>query len=93
MLPEVPTLAEAGVQKYEAQFGLVFWAPTSTPDAIVTKFSQAVAAALKSPDIVERLLKTEQSVIASSPAETAARLATDSMKWGEVAKRINLGLD
>lgn len=92
-LPEVPTMAEAGIQKYEANFGLVFWAPKSTPDALVIRFNQALAAALKSPDVVERLLKTDQTVVASSPAEASARLAADSLKWGEVARRIKLGLD
>lgn len=92
-LPEVPTIAEAGIPKYEANFGLVFWAPKSTPDSVVNKFNQALADALKSPDVVERLLKTDQNVIASSSAEAATRLAADSIKWGEVAKRIKLGLD
>ncbi len=92
-LPEVPTMAEAGIQKYEANFGLVFWAPKSTPDALVLRFNQALGAALKSPDVVERLLKTDQTVVASSPGEASARLAADSLKWGEVARRIKLGLD
>jgi tripartite-type tricarboxylate transporter receptor subunit TctC len=92
-LPDVPTMAEAGIQKYEANFGLVFWAPKSTPEAVVTRFNQALSAALKSPDVVDRLLKTDQTVIASSPAEAATRLSADSVKWGEVARRIKLGLD
>jgi tripartite-type tricarboxylate transporter receptor subunit TctC len=82
-LPEVPTMAEAGIQKYEANFGLVFWAPKAT----------ALAAALKSPDVVERLLKTDQVVVASSPSEAVSRLNADSVKWAEVARRIKLGLD
>jgi tripartite-type tricarboxylate transporter receptor subunit TctC len=92
-LPEVPTMAEAGIQKYEANFGLVFWAPKSTPDALVSRFHQALTAALKSPDVVERLLKTDQTVVASSGADAATRLMADSLKWGEVARRIKLGLD
>jgi tripartite-type tricarboxylate transporter receptor subunit TctC len=92
-LPEVPTMAEAGIQKYEANFGLAFWAPKTTPDALVAKFNQALAAALKSPDVVDRLLKTDQVVVASSPREAAVRLNADSVKWGEVARRIKLGLD
>jgi tripartite-type tricarboxylate transporter receptor subunit TctC len=92
-LPEVPTMAEAGIQKYEANFALVFWAPKSTPDALVIKFNQALAAALKSPDLAERLLKTDQTVVATSPAEANVRLVADSVKWGEVARRIKLGLD
>jgi tripartite-type tricarboxylate transporter receptor subunit TctC len=92
-LPEVPTMAEAGIQKYEANFGLVFWAPKSTPDALMLKFNQALTVALKSPDVVERLLKTDQTVVASSSNEASSRLTADSIKWGEVARRIKLGLD
>jgi tripartite-type tricarboxylate transporter receptor subunit TctC len=92
-LPEVPTISEAGMPNYEANFGLVFWAPKVTPDALILKFNQALAAALKSPDVVERLLKTDQIVTASTPTDAAARLASDSIKWGEVARRIKLGLD
>jgi tripartite-type tricarboxylate transporter receptor subunit TctC len=92
-LPEVPTMAEAGIQKYDANFGLVFWAPKSTPDVLVAKFNQALAAALRSPDLTERLLKTDQTVVATSPSEANARLNADSVKWGEVARRIKLGLD
>jgi tripartite-type tricarboxylate transporter receptor subunit TctC len=92
-LPEVPTIAEAGIQKYDASFVLAFWAPKATSDALVTRFNQALAAALKSPDVVERLLKTDQIVIASSPSEAANQLAASSVKWGAVARRIKLGLD
>jgi tripartite-type tricarboxylate transporter receptor subunit TctC len=92
-LPEVPTISEAGMPNYEANFGLVFWAPKVTPDALILKFNQALVTALKSPDVVERLLKTDQIVTASTPTDAAARLASDSIKWGEVARRIKLGLD
>ena len=92
-LPEVPTIAEAGIQKYDASFVLAFWAPKATPDALVSRFNQALAAALKSPDVVERLLKTDQIVIASSPSEAATQLTASSAKWGAVARRIKLGLD
>lgn len=92
-LPEVPTIAEAGIQKYDASFVLAFWAPKATPEALVSRFNQALAAALKSPDVVERLLKTDQMVIASSPSEAATQLAASSVKWGAVARRIKLGLD
>jgi tripartite-type tricarboxylate transporter receptor subunit TctC len=92
-LPEVPTMAQAGIKGYDADFGLAFWAPKSTPDEIVNRFNQALVAALKSPEVVERLLKTDQVVIASSPAEAATQLAAKSVTWGTVTRRIKLGLD
>ena len=49
--------------------------------------------ALRQPDMATKLLATDQSIVAGTPAEAAAQLAAISKKWGEVAKRINLSLD
>ena len=92
-LPDVPTLAEAGVAGYEADFTLVVFAPRSVPDAIVARFRQAFVDAINSPDIVEKLRAGDQTVVGSTPADAAAMLAADSRKWGAVARRIQLGLD
>ncbi len=92
-LPEVPTMAEAGVAGYRADFALAMFAPKGTPEAIVTRFRQAFVEALQAPDVVEKLKAGDQVVVASTPAEAARALAADSQKWGEVARRIKLGLD
>jgi len=92
-LPDVPTLAEAGVAGYEADFTLVVFAPRGVPDAIVARFRQAFVDAINSPDIVEKLRAGDQTVVGSTPADAAAMLAADSRKWGAVARRIQLGLD
>ena len=52
-----------------------------------------MAAALKQPDVVERLRQTDQEVVAASLEDTAARLAADNKTWGAVAKKIGLQLD
>ena len=95
-LPEVPTMAEtgvAGVQTYRADFALVMFAPKGTPAAIVTRWRQAFVDALKAPDVVKKLEAGDQVVVGNTPAEAARVLAADSQKWGEVARRIKLGLD
>jgi len=92
-LPEVPTIAEAGVPGYAADFALVLFAPRATPEAIVTRFRQAFVEALKSPDVVDRLKASDQTVVGSTSADAARILAADARKWGEVARRIRLGLD
>ncbi len=92
-LPEVPTMAEAGAKGYSAEFSLVMYAPRATPDALVARFRQAFVDALRSPDVVEKLKASDQTVVASTSAEAARSLAADSVKWGEVARRIKLGLD
>ena len=92
-LPEVPTLAEAGVAGYKADFTLVMWAPRGVPDAIVARFRKAFVDALNAPDLTEKLRIGDQTVVGSTPGEAAAMLAADSVKWGAVARRIHLGLD
>jgi tripartite-type tricarboxylate transporter receptor subunit TctC len=92
-LPDVPTMAEAGVPNYAADFGLVMLAPKGVPEAIVQKMHKAFSEALRQPDVQEKLRASDQTVLANSPAEAARQLAADSRKWGEVARRINLGLD
>ena len=92
-LPDVPTVAEAGVKGYDAIFTLALWAPRGVPDDIVAKFRQAWADALLTPEVVERLKQTDQIPVVSTPEVAAAQLARDSVKWGAVARRINLGLD
>ena len=92
-LPEVPTMAEAGVTGYRADFALVMFAPKGTPEAIVARLRQAFVDALKMPDVLDKLKASDQLVVGSTPAEAARALAADSQKWGEVARRIKLGLD
>ena len=93
-LPDVPTIAEAGVAGYEADFTLVVFAPRGVPDAIVGRFRQAFIDALRAPDVVEKLrVAGDQTVVGGTPGDAAAVLAADSKKWGAVARRIQLGLD
>jgi tripartite-type tricarboxylate transporter receptor subunit TctC len=92
-LPEVPTVAEAGVAGYVADFTLAMWAPRGLPDPIVARMRQAFVDALRTPEAAERLKASDQTLVGNTPAEAAAQLAADNRKWGEVARRIKLGLD
>ncbi|MEY2619857.1 MAG: hypothetical protein RL522_2859 [Pseudomonadota bacterium] len=93
LLPEVPTVAESGFPGFDASFSLVLFAPKGTPAPVVQAMHAAMSAALKSPDVVEKLRASEQVVVADSPTDTMTRLTNDSNKWGEVARRIHLRLE
>jgi tripartite-type tricarboxylate transporter receptor subunit TctC len=93
VLPEVPSVAESGFPNFDASFSLVLFAPRSTPATHVQKMHETLSAALKTPEMLERLNQTDQSIAASSSEETVTRLAQDALRWGEVAKRINLRLE
>ena len=92
-LPEVPTMIEAGVAGYEADFALFLQAPRATPDDIVNRMRAALLEALNAPEIKARLAGSDQVLVGSTPEQAAAVAAADSKKWGEVARRIKLGLD
>ena len=92
-LPEVPTMDEAGVKGYEADFSLILMAPKQVPDDIVAKFRQAVVDALRAPEATERLKASDQIVIGSTPEQAVAKVAKDFAKWGAVARKIGLSLD
>lgn len=93
LLPEVPTVAESGYPGFDSTYSLVLFAPRGTPAAVIQTMHAAMSAALKSPDVVEKLRTSDQVVVAESPADTVTRLTQDSNKWGEVARRINLRLE
>jgi tripartite-type tricarboxylate transporter receptor subunit TctC len=93
LLPEVPTVAEAGFPGFDATFSLVLLAPRGTPAAVVQAMHSAMSNALKTPEMVDKLRQSDQVVVADSQADTAQRLAADSRKWGEVARRIQLRLE
>ena len=92
-LPEVPTMDEAGVKGYEADFSLILMAPKQVPDDIVAKFRQAVVDALRAPEATERLKASDQIVIGSTPEQAVVKVAKDFAKWGAVARKIGLSLD
>ena len=92
-LPDVPTIAEAGVKGYEADFSLILLAPKQVPDELVAKFRQAVVDALRTPEAAERLKATDQIVIGSTPEAAAAKVAKDHAEWGVVARKIGLSLE
>jgi tripartite-type tricarboxylate transporter receptor subunit TctC len=92
-LPEVPTMIEAGVAGYEADFALFLQAPRATPEDIVNRMRTALLAALNAPEIKAKLAASDQVLVGSTPEQAAAVASVDSKKWGEVARRIKLGLD
>lgn len=93
LLPEVPTVAQAGFPGFDATFSLLLFAPRGTPQPIIDAMHTALAGALQQAEVVERLRQTDQEVVASSAQAAAARIAEDSRTWGAVARKIGLQLD
>jgi tripartite-type tricarboxylate transporter receptor subunit TctC len=87
VLPDVPTVTEAGVAGYEATIWLGLMAPAGTPKPVIEKLNAAVNDAVKRPDIVR--LWTEQGAVAMSmtPDEFDKYLRGDIVKWANVVKQ------
>lgn len=85
-MPNVPTMSEAGLPGYEAGswFGLL--APAGTPSAIVNQIQSEVARIVKNPEIVESLKKLDEVGIGSTPADFAAFIDAEGLKWGKIIR-------
>ena len=83
-LPDVPTVAEAGLSGYEAVLWQAVNAPAGTPPAIVNKIHAAVSALLAEPDTIGAMNKVGVEVQASTPQQLGDRVAADLKKWHDV---------
>ena len=91
-VPELPTVAEAGVPGYDsgAWFGLV--APANTPKDIVAKLSRETARILKLPDVSARLLDLGAEPVGGTPEQFSAHIKAEITKWAKVIKDANVEL-
>jgi tripartite-type tricarboxylate transporter receptor subunit TctC len=86
MLPEVPTMEEAGLKDFEAEqrYGLI--APAGTPDQILRRLNQALRAALDADDVKERIAADGAVVNPSTPEEYAIDIDREEAKWAKVVQ-------
>ena len=85
-LPDVPTVAEAGVPGYEAVSWFGMFAPAKTPVDIQTKVHAALIKVLKSPDVVKKINDQGGEVVTESPADFGKFIVTENEKWKQVVK-------
>ena len=86
VLPDVPSIAEAGLPGYEATqwFGLL--APAGTPRPIIDRLYQESSRALRSADMKERMTAEGLEVVGSTPEEFASYIRSETEKWTQVIK-------
>jgi tripartite-type tricarboxylate transporter receptor subunit TctC len=89
-LPDVPTIAEAGVPGYEALNWWGLLAPAGTPVAIVTRLHAEVEAVLGSDETRKRLNTEGAEPRSMPPAEFAAFITAETAKWGRVVREANI---
>ena len=89
-LPDLPTVAEAGVPGFETSQWYGILAPAGTPDAIVRKLANEVNRILKTPEVVERLASDGSIPQGSTPEEFTKFIASEQKRWGSVVKAANI---
>lgn len=93
VLPDVPTLSEAGVPGYAMSTWYGAMVPAKTPREIVIKLNQETLKALALPDVRERLASLGADIVGTSPEETATFFRSELEKYTKVAKAANIRTD
>lgn len=86
VLPDLPTLSEAGLSGFAADNWFGVMAPAGTPEPVVAKLSAEIVKALESPEVKEIVARQGGELMGSTPREMAAQIRGDREKWGQVVR-------
>ncbi|MGO4158395.1 tripartite tricarboxylate transporter substrate binding protein [Cupriavidus basilensis] len=92
-MPNVPTMAEAGVSGYELESWQAIFAPANTPKPIVDRLYKEISAIIKTPDMQARLEKLGMEPSGMSPGEFAEFQRSEIVKWAKVVKAADIRID
>ena len=87
VLPQVPTMIEAGVAGHEALQWNGFFAPAKTPQPVLDRLQREVVKALGDPEVKQRFADEGATPVGNTPAEFAAFFRSEAEKWNDVVKR------
>lgn len=86
LMPEVPTVAEAALPGFQATVWTGFFAPSSTPRAIICKLNEETVRALREPEFKKKLETAAFEPVGSTPEQCDAFIGSEIGKWAKVAK-------
>ena len=92
-LPDVPTIAEAGVPGYEAVSWFGLFAPAATPKPVLDKLSAALSKVLANPEVQKKISAQGGETVNETPAQFAAFIRSETTKWGKVVKESGATVD
>jgi len=90
LLPDLPTIAEQGVAKFEAVSWYALMVPAGTPAEIVDKLSAATMRFLALPDTRAKLAAQGMDAAGGSPQDLAATIRSETARWSEVVRKQNI---
>jgi tripartite-type tricarboxylate transporter receptor subunit TctC len=85
-LPDVPTMAQAGFPDIDVEFWIGIFAPAGTPVDVVAALNREIEKAVLLPDVRQRLDALGFEAAAIRPADSAAKLKSESTKWAKVVQ-------
>jgi tripartite-type tricarboxylate transporter receptor subunit TctC len=92
-LPDLPTVAEAGVKGYETSAWYGMLVPTGTPADVVARLNTETAKALTLPDVKSRLDATGMDPSSSTPVALGKLMKEEVARWAKIVKALNLKVD
>ncbi len=93
VLPDVPTLIEAGVPDFDLTTWYGVWAPVGTPKDIVARMNAEIVRLVVMPDMKEKLAGLGVEASAFTPEQFAAFNRTEYERWGRIVRAANIKLD
>jgi len=93
LLPDLPTIAEAGYPKFESLAWNGVLVPAGTPKAVVDRLNAEINAVLKMPDVVQKLNAAGFELVGGTPEQFGALIRAESEKWAPVIKSANIKID
>jgi len=92
-LPDLPTMAEAGIPGYEVYEWNAIFAPAGTPAPVVEKLAAAIARAMQSPEVRERVATLGGDLAGHGPKEAEKFIREQTELWAKVVKAGNIRVD
>jgi hypothetical protein len=92
-LPDIPTMAEAGVPAYEVYEWNAIFAPSGTPDAVVKKLSDAIATAMQTPEMKEKIPQLGGDIYQGTLAEGNQFIQNQIQEWTKIIREKNISLN
>ena len=92
-LPNIPTIAEAGVPGYEYTTWYGIFAPAKTPRTLIARLNTEIVKAMETPDIKDRFTALGGDPDPGTPEELRAYMANESAKWAKIIKAANIRVE
>lgn len=86
LMPDLPTLAEAGLPGFESMTTFALFVPAGTPPEVIARLNREVNKALATPEVKKWMLGQGIAGVGGTPEDLARHQAADSAKWGKVVK-------